>query len=291
MQDFTTRKFSSGWLFILLLSCASCSKDVKMEMPETEKQGPIAQNDCRIALSYEITTYTYAQAYHPGEQEELTMGEQTLRLPKIEGCTVEACILEDGQMIAEAYALQPENAPEYPPGTIGPLTFPEERKMEKMVFGPGWITSYDAQGDAIAQSFTDGTNLAFYQNIIEGLGEQATVLSAEQISATLEGFVEAGFEVRPTENERVALLRHTYEDGSYSELIIDKELQLIRGQANFDDGGELQTKSYFSFAGEAGNPVITGHTFVTYMDSPFSQKKMAIIKRSIIENFNLEKNM
>ena len=143
----------------------------------------------------------------------------------------------------------------------------------------------------LAQSFADGTSLALFQNIIEGLGEQAIVLTAEQMSVVLQGFAEAGFEVRATENERVALLRHTFEDGSFCELAIDKELELIRGQANFSVDGALQAKSYFSFTGEADNPVLTGHTFVTYMDSPLSHKKMAIIKRSVIENFKLEKNM
>ncbi|MCB0561578.1 MAG: hypothetical protein H6573_11265 [Lewinellaceae bacterium] len=290
MKNFTYRMLSMAWLLFILLYLIACSKD-RDGLPEMEKQGPIAQNDCRIALSYEITTYTYAQAYHPEEQEALTLGEQTLRLPRVESCTVEACILEDGQMVAEAHAAQPESAPEYPPGTIGPLAFPEESAMDKMVFSQGTITSYNAQGEPLAQSFSDGTNLALFQNIIEGLGDQATLLTTEQMSGVLESFVEAGFEVRPTENERIALLRHTFEDGSFSELVIDKELQLIRGQANFDVDGILQTKSYFSFTGEARKPVITGHTFVTYMDSPLSDKKMAIIKRSTIKNFNLEKNM
>ncbi|MCB9290273.1 MAG: hypothetical protein H6560_23390 [Lewinellaceae bacterium] len=289
MKNITNRSLGAAWLWIALLCLAACSKD-RNGISEVEKQGPIAQNDCRIALSYEITTYTYARAFHPGEQEELTQGEQTLRLPRSEGCTVEACILEDGQLIAEAHALQPENASEYPAGAIGPITFPEQYSMDKMVFSNGTISSYNADGEVLAQSFSDGTSLALYQNIIEGMGEQATVITAEQMSGLLEGFADAGFEVRPTENESIALLRHTYEDGSFSELIIDKELQLVRGQANFDADGTLQTKSYFSFSGEAGAPAITGHTFVTYMDSPFSGKKMAIIKRSVISNFNLEKS-
>lgn len=292
MKNFTRRKSSPAWLFIILLSLIACSKDGKMDMLDTEKQGPIAQNDCTIALSFDITTYTYAQAYRPGDQDGLTLGEQTLKLPEIESCSVEACILNDGQMIAEVLAKQPPgNTPVFPPGTIRATKYPEEFTMHKMTFQNGAITSYNAQGEVITQNLTDdGTIMLLYQNIIEGIREQTAVITAEQMSWVIEGFVAAGFEARPAGDERVVLLRHTFDDGAYSELIIDKELQIIRGQANFNAEGELQTKSYFSFAGEAGKPVLTGHTYVAYMDSPLSKKRMAIIKRSVISNFKLEKN-
>ena len=280
----------TGILLLLLLSPWACTKEATIGLAAPEKQGVISQNDCRISMSYDIVTYTYAQATSPGEQETLSLGEQSLRIPAIESCSVEACVLDNGQVLAEVWMHEPVDAPQYPPGTIGYNTLPSPYAPARMVFNNGDITSYNAEGEPIAQGQAASGSTLFYQGLIDNLGEQATMISSEEMSLTLQGFEAAGFEVRPTGQDRIQLLRHTYADGSYSELILDTELQLIRGQGNFNAAGKLLTKSFFSFSEGMENPILTAHTFKTYMEAP-SGTRMVIVRHSKINNFHLEKNL
>lgn len=279
---------------IILIFFAACSEDNKIITPLQENENNqilsrLPLGDYKIQMSYDMTTFTYAQAANSEKQGALTPSEQTLGIPGGVGCHVEIGVLETGEMVAEIQMTHPGNIPSYPSRTIGVNRYSEEFIMDKMTIQDGLITTYNSKGEVITQGAHNESAIAFYQNIINSMLE-IKPLTVEQMSAIIDGMKEAGFDIRSTDLEYLDIMKHTYDDGSYSEVILNKELYLVSGQANYNAEGELQTKSYFSFEGEPGNPELKSHRFVTHFTAPLSEIKMAIVKHSIFENFSLNIN-
>ena len=272
---------------VLLALMFGCSKDDgNQPKKDLQKLFGIA---CSIGMSYEVTTVTYSSAADPDEQQLLTPSEQTLSYPTFVKCAVDVCIASDGQLMADIQMLRVADAPDYPTGTIGIQSIPKDLQVDKIEIRNGLATHYDAKGQVLQVAGADESSISFYQSIINDLSE-IEPLTAEQMVAIMDGFREANFDVEPVD-ERYEVLTQPFSDGSYAKVVLDKSLYVISGQANYNSSGELETKSNFTFTGEPGNVTVTGHRFVTYFESPFSHKKMAITRKSKIENFMLTKNL
>ncbi len=272
--------------FLALITCVlACSKDDAGPFPSVNQ----VTQGCPISMSYEITTAAFTRAANLNEQTELTTAEQILSYPTFSKCSVDMCIAENGEMSADIQMLESENTPNYPVGTVGLQSIPEEFQVDRIEINGGTTIYYNDQGEAInTEVIDDASSVEFYAKIIEEMAD-VVPLTEEQMSWVIEGFIGAGFDMTPI-NENLEMLTQPHPDGSYSKVVLDKNLQVIRGQANYDSSGKLLTKSNFSFTGEPGSPIVTGHRFVTYFISPYSQKRMAITRKSKIENFSLTKN-
>ncbi|MEO1261610.1 MAG: hypothetical protein AAFZ15_22585 [Bacteroidota bacterium] len=287
-MDFSNyyQKFWPAAFLLAIMTCAlACSKDDAKPFP------PLSQvsGDCPINMSYEVTTAAFTQAADQDEQTELTPAEQVLAYPTFTRCSVDVCIEVNGTMSASVQMLALENEPNYPKGTIGLPVIPDKYMVDRVEINGGTATHYNSQGEVIeTQILGDASSIDFYSKIIEDMVDFVP-LNAEQMSWVIEGFKEAGFDMTPI-NDDLEMLTQPFADGSYSKVVLDKKLRVIRGQADYDPSGKLLTKSSMTFTGEAENPIVTGHKFVAYLTSPYSQKRMAMTRRSRIENFSLTKN-
>ena len=290
----TKHLFRSMLLVILIVLSISCSKDDEQESTESTPNNTTQLLDnAKLSMSFDLTTYTYARAVDPDAQGALTDGERSLSIVNGVGCKGLVEVSEDGEIAAEITMTNPIAIPNYPPRTVGVHSVPEKFMMDKMIFRDGKITTYNTAGEILADQSIAASSLSFYEDLIERITEQAPYahlgnLTEDHKEHIISGMIEGGFDIRNTILDNIKILKHSYADGSYSEVILDTDLFVVKGQANFDSNGEIQTKSYFSFEGSPSQPVLKEHFFVTYMDAPISGIKMSIVKHSIFENFTFQ---
>ena len=283
------------WVFLIFMSAMlSCSKDIATDPANSGQENGVVSSSLqtaegtRISLSYDMTMSKFTRASNAQEQKELTPSEQSLSYPKFAHCHVEAQIGEDGMLTATIQMLPLADAPKYPVGTMGHQVYPEEYLIDRIEISNGNATHYNKKGEVIANERTDASTVSYYQNIIQNMVEHRP-FSREEMSWVIEGFKEAGYDME-TVDDKYEILTQPFTDGSSSRVVLNKELGVLAGQANYDASGKVTTKSNFYYEGESGNPVLRGHRFVTYVNSPFTNKRMAITEMAKIENFSMTLN-
>ncbi len=244
-----------------------------------------------LQVSFTANTATFTKAADPKEQSLLSETEQALSNPTFTHCDIIYGIADDGTYYSEIQLVYPDNYPYYPTRTIGQQYVSNEYKADKIVTCDGTTTYYNIAGDIINEEFIDNSvNVEQFSGLIRDLSE-CTSLTTQEMSWLMEAFREAGYDMS-TFNDDLDVLTHTYPDGSFSRVVIDKNLQTLRGQANFDVAGNVTSKSSVSFTenSTAGNLTVSNHRFATYLPSPISGTRLCITRQTSIENFSLIKN-
>ncbi|RMF28371.1 MAG: hypothetical protein D6765_06085 [Bacteroidetes bacterium] len=283
-------------LHVLLLATLglfllSCGKDDPAPFPTDDPTGLEMHDSAALFMSFDLLTSRQVVPKNPADTVAITEGEKILSLPKFKGCHVDVLLGQDGSYSADVEMVDFPEFPDYPPNTIGIDRFPEHLQTKRIEIRDAVVTYYGNDGQVLMTEFEDPDILLLIQNLVQGMTRKnLPPLPPEGMDLLLQAFHESGFEITPTELDHLVALTHRYDDGSKSVLIIDKQLQLITGQANYDPAGNLSTKSDFHFQPDpqTGQPVLTGHRFVTYYDSPFSNVKMAVVQRSAVRNFVLQ---
>ena len=289
-------KMASGFLCLLAFWVAySCAKD-EIDIQQVDEQFSFSAltmtDEVALSVSYDMMTFTIALPVDPGDSENITQAEQILGTPIVRGCKVKQMVKKDGTIDADIEMVKFEGMPEYPKNMVGKMDFPEGFKTQRIEVRDGVSTHFNSANEVIATNVQSDANIAYYQKVADELAENVR-LSVEEFGYVLEGFKEAGFEIKDNAlDPNFAEMTHTFPDGGSTTLFIDKELNQIDSRVNFDAAGEVETISDFLYKDEGnGEKSLVGHRFVTYYQSPFSDVKMSIRKVSKIENFNIQKNL
>lgn len=277
-------------LLFLLSVCftliAGCSKDEKGGGPSSGD--PIENNALR--LSFDIITATYLTAANPDEAESLTVAEQQLRVPRMEGWQVDYRILEDGVIHADLVAKAFPGMPEFPANMVGREILPEAMQVTRIEVRNGQYSFFNADGELLGTGAQDLNSLAYLQQLVQDLPQSQRV-SEEHFALVLQAYAEAGFDVRDVpSNPRFAELRQSFADGGSTILYIDKDLQVIDSRVNSDAAGVVETITDYTYVedGDLVRPI--AYRFMSFYDSPFTELRMCIHRVSEIQSFSIQKN-
>lgn len=268
---------------LLILTLYGCSNNSLTEsvQPGRDAMTRSLQN-CALSISAQVETTTWVEPLDPTDTDLLERQDEVLSLPKTVKCHFESCIESNGHRKEVIQMLPPEYPITYPDDAAGGSSV---KAFDRAEVDGNSVTFYDESGDVIHSDVTEG-EVEFYTSIIDGLSE-FQALTPEGMDMLIDVLVEKGFQIQEPEGGNIFFLTHTYEDGSSSKVILDKNYQTIRGQENYDNSGELESSHYFKMEGPADQPIITGHSYTTTFESPFSEVKLAIRRHSIISNFTL----
>ena len=279
---------------LLFLYCAlllgACQKEATSnnELDQLSTHAHLSEAaGCAIGFSYDMLTATYVMA---GEQDaELTLAEQALRVPTYVHCNVKACINDDGTLSAEVEMLPLPVEFELPANIIGnrPLVDPMQMP-HRMRIDHDAITFYDEDKQVQHSDVLESNSASFLQQIMAQANhlEQAKPVSAQNTELLFEAFTKLGYEVRNEAADRFGVLVQSHDDGSRSEVVLDKKVGMWRGQADFGADGQVRSKVVIHASDNTGDVTLpTGHTFSTYFDSPSGDYRLQIRSESRLDNF------
>lgn len=282
----------SAYAFMLTFGLFSCSPDSPDPIEADARISDKCGINPQLQISFTANTSVYTKAANPQEQHLLSPAEQLLANPKFTHCDIVIGVGESGAYFSEIQLLYPDNYPYYPLGAIGHERIPEEHRLDKISTCDGTTTYYDMNGDIIHSDLIDDLEFKedFYSSVIKNVRENAAI-SPEEMSILIQAMREAGLNMS-TFNDNLEVLTQSFDDGSFSKVVIDKNLQTLRGQANFDAEGNVTSKSIISFTEDSspGNLKVSSHRFTTYLPSPISGKELCITKRTSIENYTILEN-
>ena len=285
-----------GMIFVLAFFIGSCNKGVDSpagnEQNEHSFSSLTVNDETALAISYEMETSTFLTPLHPDDRDLLTDAEKALSIPKPIGYKVVQMVKSNGLIDADVIVSEFDEMPKFPPNMIGHQVYPESFKANRIEIRDGVKTFYNSNGEVITTDSHSDEDVTFYLKAIENIGEDF-ILSNENMALLIEGYRNAGFDTRESDQfPDIEILRAEFDDGTSSEVLLDKRLQLIRGQINYDSDNKVTTSSILAYQENAnGQKELIGHRFATHYTSPFTGVEMVINKISKIRNFTIQKNL
>lgn len=279
-------------LFILLVCtvlCSGCGRDD--DSPYIGARDPVVPllppDDYQIKISYDVTIYSYTEAVVLSDQIRLTKGEKAMRTPNAAAYHVEVGVSLNGETAAEIRKIDSPDLPNYPANSLGVDVLPEKSQIARVEIANGQTRAFNSVGDVIGSHNVDNAVAALHRQMFESLME-IRPLTAEQMDLAIQAMRETGMEIRSTEIDYLDVWRHTYEDGSATDFILDKKHYVMSGQAHYDTNGQIETQTYFVYSGEPGSPTLESQWFMVYLDAPLSEEKIRIIRHSVFNNFEIK---
>lgn len=266
---------------VLLYSCDDDKIiDNKGNPPDT-----LITNDCFKSIAFDVETVTHIR---PLESEgienydELERPEILMLPPNVVKCHIESCINADGTTEGFVQMLTPTIDIQYPERAAG-TGIGQKKLFDRAEFtSDGTVTYFNEMGEVVNSGVLAADVLA-YTTLIEQVSEFESI-TAEQMDLVIQAFIDEGYEVETEEGSDLAYLKQPLGSG-YSKVVLDKRKYAVRGQEDYDASDNLLTSYYLYMKGEPDNITITGHEFKTTFESPFSNVKMSIARRSIISNY------
>ena len=271
-------------LLIMAVFLYSCDDD-KIIDGKGNPPDSLITNDCFMSVAFDVETITHIRPLASEGVEnydELARPEQVMLPPSIVKCHIESCINEDGTTEGFIQMLPANIDAQYPERAAG-TGIGQKKLFDRAEFtSDGSVTYFNEAGEVVNSGFL-AADVVAYQALIDQVSEFETI-TEEQMDLVIQAFIDEGFEVETEEGSDLAYLKQPLSDG-YSKVILDKRNYAVRGQENYDANGNLSTSYNLYMKGEPDNLTITGHQFKTFFESPFSNVKMSITRRSIITNY------
>lgn len=274
-------------LSILLLSCNK-GIDVNNDCLDgcLELALPAQPND-QLAMAYDMITAQHAEARYPSDSSSLSITDKVFRAPEFTGAHVEMIVREDGTLDANIQMKQFPEMPVYPENRLNNTSLPPEQAIDRIeVRGPS-VNCYNVAGEPIGSGIMQ-PEVLFITGAAENIKQSISFSQAEQ-DVIVQAFEGAGMNMEATNTEGVYLYSRTLPSGKQAKVVFDIKRGLQLGQASYTMDGKLDSKSTVYYEETAdGQTVVAGHRFVTYMASPSSGVEMAIVRRSKVNNFQMQ---
>lgn len=275
-----------GLFGILLGSCSENDPAIQVEYPVlTSLQ---MTEDVAMAISYEMRTSTFLTTLKSQDKENMTRAEKALSIPKPVGLRVTQMIKKDGKIDADIEMVQFDDLPVFPKNMIGNISIPSKFDTKIIEIRDGASTHYNEDREVITNKVQSESETRFLEQVMADVRE-STPIPDDQMDMVIEAFRESGFDIEQSQtNPDILRLIVMNVDGSRVEVLLDTNLQLIRGRNNYSSEGELETSSHFMF--DQLTRKIKGHWFSTYYTSPFTGNQMMLNKVSKIDNLIIQVN-
>jgi len=277
-------------LFFFMLSFVSCKNDIDLNNNLVGDQMILAlpiQEDDQLAICYDIITSQYVEARNPSDTGNLSFTDKVFRTPEFSGAHVEMIVRENGEIDANIQMEQFAEMPSYPENRLNNNSLPADKAIDRIELRGSGVDCYNSNGEVIGSGSMDPITLGIIEST-ENLQDALSFSESEQ-EMIAQAFEDAGMNMQSTEVEGVYLYEQLLDNGESVKLLFDMERGLQLGQASYKSNGELDSKSNMYYdQTDDGKQIVTGHRFVTYMESPSSGVELAIIRRSKIFNFQMQ---
>lgn len=268
----------------------SCKNDINLDSNSIGQQLtlalPIEEND-QMVICYDIITSQHVDARSPSDTGNLSFTDKVFRAPEFSGAHVEMIVRENGEIDANIQMEQFSEMPVYPENRLNNNSLPAEKAIDRIELRGTGVDCYNSNGEVIGSGSMDPITLGIIEST-DNLQEALSFSQAEQ-DMIAQSFEDAGMSMQPTELDGVYLYEQLLDNGESVKLLFDMERGLQLAQASYKPNGELDSKSNMHYdQTDDGKQIVTGHRFVTYMESPSSGTELAIIRRSKIFNFQMQ---
>ena len=259
---------------------ASCNKD--------DDHNPNAEN-CARYVSFEVETISNVSP-DPSEGitdlSQLDVAEQLMLTPTSVKCSVETCVFKDGTFEGTVQVLPSSGFYDYPTHTAGVGIGEKPLFNRAEIDRTGSISYFDENDSLLSTGFSSFEQSALLAMLLN-LNRMTDTLTGENFQLVLQAFSGAGYTVDSLPQENIITVGQPV-GGGFSRLLWDKDRRALVGQEDYDDNGNLMQAYRIYLAGGFGDIKVVGHEFRTSFQSPFSDVKMNIFRRSFITNFVMQ---
>jgi hypothetical protein len=277
-------------LFIFSTILFSCKNDINLGNSLSGDQMALAlpyQENDQLAICYDIITSQHVEARYLSDTANLSFTDKVFRAPEFSGAHVEMIVRENGEIDANIQMKQFEEMPIYPENRLNNNSLPEDKAIDRIELRGSEVDCYNSNGEVIGSGSMDPITLGIIEST-ENLQEALSYSEAEQ-EMIVQAFEDAGMNMQSTELDGVYLYEQLFDNGESMKLLFDMERGLQLAQASYKSNGELDSKSNMYYdQTDDGKQIVTGHRFVTYLESPSSGTELAITRRSKIFNFQMQ---
>lgn len=266
-------------LFVFITAC----KD------KDQKLNPIGGQNCAHYISFDVETIS---SISPDESEGITdynqldVAEQLMLPPTAVKCNVESCIYADGSFEGSVQMLPNSGFYEYPERTVGVGVNAEPLFHRAEIDRYGSITYYDENNQVITTGFTDEETSALFAMLLN-MTRVTDTLSKANFDLVLQAFANAGYAIDSLPDQNLISIDQKLPNG-FSRVFFDRQRYALVGQEDYDEAGNLLQGYRLFLSGGFNDFKVVGHEFRTSFQSPFSDVKMNIYRRSIITNFVMQ---
>ena len=273
--------FTMAVLFVFM---SACKDDDKTPGPQK-----IDGLNCARYVSFDVETIS---SISPDDSEGITnynqldVAEQLMLTPTSVKCNVESCIYPDGTFEGSVQLLPNSGIYEYSENTagVGVNTKPLFHRAE--ISRDGSITYFDENGGVVGSGFTDAETIALYSMMLN-MSRVTDTLSKANFELVLQAFANAGYAVDSLPDQNLISIDQNLQEG-FSRVFFDTHRYAMVGQEDYDETGNFLQGYRLFLSGGFNDFKVVGHEFRTSFQSPFSNVKMNIYRRSLITNFVMQ---
>lgn len=245
----------------------SCSNNDLEEPLNTAVSALSMPNDCTESISYNAKIVSFAKFDVP--PEDLTAGERTLTLPKVDQRIYYICKRSDGRVYTEILAnWESEVESDFPIRTLGA---PKKTKW-RSTNDNGLITVYDAE-NAVIESYT--ADEAFDENADIFLKYQSSLMSEESYELFVESLSNE-MEVESISNDLFAVV--SVSSNGLRKTYFDKRYQREVAIENYTPERQLLNRTSFLYGENNGQVILENEIFETFKKSIDSDLIMTMVK-------------
>jgi len=277
-------------LLVFFIALLSCKDDINLSDSLSGDPMVLAlplQESDQLVICYDIITSQHVEARNPSDTGNLSFTDKVFRTPEFSGAHVEMIVRENGEIDANFQMEQFSEMPSYPENRLNNNSLPADKAIDRIELRGSGVDCYNSNGEVIGSGSMDPITLGIIEST-ENLQDALSFSQSEQ-EMIVQAFEDAGMSMQPTELDGVYLYEQLLDNGESVKVLFDMERGLQLAQASYKTNGEIDSKTNMYYdETDDGKKIVTGHRFVTYMESPSSCTELAITRRSKIFNFQMQ---
>ncbi|TVR76377.1 MAG: hypothetical protein EA409_13530 [Saprospirales bacterium] len=266
----------------------ACQDELEVSVGNPSEFLLLENNTEGISINYTVTTAQYMRPSNLQDTSLMTLSERSLMVPEIWKSNVIFELDKNGNFAGEIDFLPVES--QLPANVIGRHVAPEGLELGKIEFNNEISTFYNLEGevkniDALCIKVRD-----YYVQLSSNLVEKV-IISEEAFETMMLAWEDAGYEVTDYGGNYQSI-RIDLPNGNYSYVFVDKSIQAVVGNANFNKDGSLESRTVsFIETDEEGEYENIKNIFATPFTGSFSEVDMEIVVSSELSNISINSNL
>jgi len=276
------------YLLVALLFVIACQDELEVSVGNPSEFLLLENNTEGISINYTVTTAQYMRPSNLQDTSLMTLSERSLMVPEIWKSNVIFELDKNGNFAGEIDFLPVES--QLPANVIGRHVALEGLELGKIEFNNEISTFYNLEGevkniDALCIKVRD-----YYVQLSSNLVEKV-IISEEAFETMMLAWEDAGYEVTDYGGNYQSI-RIDLPNGNYSYVFVDKSIQAVVGNANFNKDGSLESRTVsFIETDEEGEYENIKNIFATPFTGSFSEVDMEIVVSSELSNISINSNL